>query len=415
MPSEVRDIKLASQGEQKILWAQRHMKLLNKIQRRFSAEKPFQGVRLGLSIHLEAKTAQLARTLHSGGAEVAVTGCNPLSTQDDVAAALAQEGKIAVYAWRSATAEEYEHHLSQVLKTRPQAILDDGGDLVGLLHGKLSQLASGVWGGTEETTTGVRRLRALAQQQKLRFPMFAVNDAHMKYLFDNRYGTGQSVWDGIMRTTNLSIASKTVVVAGYGWCGRGIAMRAHGLGANVIITEIDPVRAIEALMDGFRVMTLEQAAPLGDIFVTATGVRDVITEKHLKLMKDAAVLANAGHFDVEISKPDLERLSVAQSKIRPNVEEFTLKDGRHLYLLAEGRLVNLASGDGHPVEIMDLSFAVQALTLEYLVKHHSELKPGVYPVPEEIDQLVARTKLAELGIELDELSASQRAYLEKAG
>ncbi|OGF54148.1 MAG: adenosylhomocysteinase [Candidatus Fraserbacteria bacterium RBG_16_55_9] len=415
MPSEVRDIKLAPQGEQKIRWAERHMKLLNRIRERFLVEKPFKGVRLGLSIHLEAKTAQLARVLHSGGAEVAVTGCNPLSTQDDVSAALAQDGQITVYAWRSSTPEEYEHHLSQVLKTRPQAILDDGGDLVGLLHGKLSELAPSVWGGTEETTTGVRRLRTLAQQNKLRFPMFAVNDAQMKYLFDNRYGTGQSVWDGIMRTTNLSIAGKTVVVAGYGWCGRGIAMRAHGLGANVVITEIDPIRAIEAVMDGFRVLRMEQAAPLGDIFVTATGVRDVITEKHLKLLKDGAILANAGHFDVEISKPDLKRLAVSQNAIRPNVEEFTLRDGRHLYLLAEGRLVNLASGDGHPVEIMDLSFAVQALTLEYLVRHHDELKPGVYSVPKEIDQHVARTKLEALGIALDELSSAQRAYLEKAG
>jgi adenosylhomocysteinase len=415
MPSEVRDRKLAPQGEQKIRWAERHMKLLNRIRKRFSSEKPFQGVRLGLSIHLEAKTAQLARTLQSGGAEVAVTGCNPLSTQDDVAAALAHDGKIAVFAWRSATPDEYEHHLSQVLKPRPHAILDDGGDLVGLLHGKLSELASGVWGGTEETTTGVRRLKILAHQNQLRFPMFAVNDAHMKYLFDNRYGTGQSVWDGIMRTTNLTIAGKTVVVAGYGWCGRGIAMRAHGLGANVIVTEIDPVRAIEALMDGFRVMTMEHAAPLGDIFVTATGVRDVITEKHLRLMKDGAILANAGHFDVEINKSDLKKLSVAQSEIRPNVEEFTLREGRHLYLLAQGRLVNLASGDGHPVEIMDLSFAVQALTLEYLVKHHGELEPGIYPVPQEIDRNVARQKIEALEIQLDELSASQQAYLEKAG
>ncbi len=415
MPAEVRDMKLAPQGEQKIRWAECHMKLLQRIRERFSAEKPFEGVRLGLSIHLEAKTAQLARTLHSGGAQVAVTGCNPLSTQDDVAAALAQDGQIAVYAWRGATAEEYEHHLSQVLRTRPHAILDDGGDLVSLLHGKLSELAAGVWGGTEETTTGVRRLRALAQQNRLRFPMFAVNDAHMKYLFDNRYGTGQSVWDGIMRTTNLSIAGKTVVVAGYGWCGRGIAMRAHGLGANVIITEIDPVRAIEALMDGFRVMSMEEAAPLGDIFITATGVRDVITEKHCQRMKDGAILANAGHFDVEISKPDLVKLSTSHGEIRPNVEEFTLKNDRRLYLLAEGRLVNLASGDGHPVEIMDLSFAVQALTLEYLVQHHDELKPGVYPVPKEIDQQVARTKLVTLGIRLDELSGAQRAYLEKAG
>ena len=414
LPSDVRDPDLAPQGERKIQWAERFMKLLNAIRARFEREQPFHNVRLGLSIHLEAKTAYLARVLRAGGAEVAVTGCNPLSTQDDVAAALASTGEIAVFAHHGASPEEYEQHLTQVLETRPHVILDDGGDLVNLLHGKLSHLAEGIWGGTEETTTGVRRLKVLAQRNELKFPMFAVNDARMKFLFDNRYGTGQSVWDGIMRTTNLSIAGRTVVVAGYGWCGRGIAMRARGLGADVIITEIDPIRAIEAVMDGFRVLPMEEAAPQGDIFVTATGCRDVIRREHFERMKDGALLANAGHFDVEISKPDLYALAKSHGEIRPNVEEFELPDGRRLYLLAEGRLVNLASGDGHPVEIMDLSFALQALTLEYVAKHHEELSPVLYPVPEEIDRGVAQMALEARGIRLDALTPEQRAYLENA-
>jgi len=388
------------------------MKLLNRIAGRFQAEKPFQGMRMALSIHLEAKTAYLARVLQSGGAEVAVTGCNPLSTQDDVAAALAADGRIEVHARRGVTPEEYKRHLKAVLETRPQLILDDGGDLVELLHGELSGLSEGVWGGTEETTTGVRRLKALAKGGRLRFPMFAVNDAHMKYLFDNRYGTGQSVWDGIMRTTNLSVAGKTVVVAGYGWCGRGIALRARGLGAEVIITEADPIRAIEAVMEGYRVMPMDEAAPQGDIFITATGCRDVIRREHFELMRDGALLANAGHFDVEINIQDLRELATHREEIRPNIEEFTLPDGRHLHLLAQGRLVNLASGDGHPIEIMDLSFALQALTLEYIAKHHEELKPGVYPVPEEIDRRVAELKLEALGVKLEKLSPEQKAYLE---
>lgn len=412
MPSGVRDLSLAPQGERKIRWAERHMKLLSAIRERFERERPFAGVRLGLSIHLEAKTAYLARVLCVGGAEVAVTGCNPLSTQDDVAAALAAPGEIQVHAWRGATPEEYEQHLTRVLETGPQVILDDGGDLVNLLHGKLTHLAAGVWGGTEETTTGVRRLRSLAKKGELRFPMFAVNDAKMKHLFDNRYGTGQSTWDGIMRTTNVSIAGRTVVVAGYGWCGRGIAMRARGLGADVIVTEVDPVRAIEAVMDGFRVMSMAEAASQGDIFVTATGCRDVIRKEHFERMKDGAILANAGHFDVEISKPDLEALATVREEIRPNVEAFQMADGRTLYLLAQGRLVNLAAGDGHPIEIMDLSFALQALTLEHIVKHHEELTPGVYPVPEEIDRQVAQMALEARGIKLDVLTPGQRAYLE---
>ncbi len=414
MPSEVRDMKLAPLGEQKLRWVERHMQLLKKIQERFSIERPFAGLRLAMSIHLEAKTAYLARVLRSGGAELAVTGSNPLSTQDDVAAALAQDEHISVFARHGVSPQDYERHLTQALKIRPQVILDDGGDLVALLHGKLSNWAGEIWGGTEETTTGVRRLKALAKEGKLRFPMFAVNDAQMKFLFDNRYGTGQSTWDGIMRTTNLSIAGKTVVVASYGWCGRGIAQRARGLGAAVIVTEVDPIKALEALMDGFRVMPMEEAAPLGDLFITATGCIDVIREEHFALMRDGAILANAGHFDVEICIPDLVKLAISRAEIRPNIEEFTLPDGRRLYLLGQGRLVNLACGDGHPMEIMDLSFAVQALTLEYLIQHHKKLKPGLYSVPKEIDEKIARLKLEALGVRIDELSPAQQAYLAKA-
>jgi adenosylhomocysteinase len=329
-----------------------------------------------------------------------------------VAAALAASGEISVFGWRGASPDEYTSHLSSVLKIKPNVFLDDGGDLTNLLHGKLADLAKHIWGGTEETTTGVRRLRALAASGKLRFPMFVVNDAQMKHLFDNRYGTGQSTWDAIMRTTNLVIASKTVVVSGYGWCGRGVAMRAKGLGADVIVTEVDPVRAIEAAMEGYRVMPMRKAASQGDIFVTTTGCRDIITRDDLSVMKDGALLANAGHFDVEINLNDLRALSKGQREIRPNIEEFELKDGRRLYLLAQGRLVNIAAGDGHPVEIMDMSFATQALTLEYIVKHHQELKPGVYPVPPEIDQGVAEMKLQALGLSIDRLSPEQQTYLE---
>ena len=410
--SIVRDPKLAPAGQKKIDWVQRRMGLLNKIREHFEKTQPFQGLRLGLSIHLEAKTAYLAIVLKSGGGEVAVTGCNPLSTQDEIASALAARGDIAVFGWRSATPQEYTDHLKHVLKTKPHVFLDDGGDLTNLLHGEMSDLAPNILGGTEETSTGVRRLRALASAGKLKFPMLAVNDAYMKHLFDNRYGTGQSVWDGIMRTTNLSIAGKTVVVGSYGWCGRGIAMRAKGLGAHVIVTEVDSIRAIEAVMDGFQVMPMLEAASHGDIFVTATGCKDVITKESLARMKDGAILSNAGHFDVEISKPDLDALSTGKREIRLNVEEYQLKDGRRLYLLAEGRLVNLAAGDGHPVEIMDMSFAVQALSLEYVAKNHKTLKPGVYPVPAEIDKRVAQMKLESMGLKIDQLTLAQKAYLE---
>jgi adenosylhomocysteinase len=407
--SEVRDPRLAPRGRMKLEWAEAHMPLLNKIKERFERERPFSGLRVGISIHLEAKTACLARVFQAGGAEVALTGSNPLSTQDDVAAALAEAG-IAVFAKHGVSMEEYERHLNLVLDSRPDLIIDDGGDLVRLLHTSRQELRP--LGGCEETTTGVQRLRALERAGKLRFPMFAVNDAKMKRLFDNRYGTGQSVWDGIIRTTNLSVAGKTVVVAGYGWCGKGIALRARGLGANVIVTEVDPIPALEAAMEGFRVMPMREAAKVGEIFITATGCIDVIDEESLKLMKDGAILANAGHFDVEISLPALARLAISRREVRPNVEEFELADGRRLYLLAQGRLVNLAAADGHPVEIMDLSFALQALTAEYLSQHHEGLAPRLYPVPEEVDRLVAEMALEAMGLEIDSLSEAQRRYIE---
>lgn len=410
----VRDINLAPQGLLKIDWARAHMPVLNVIRREFERAQPFAGVKIALSIHLEAKTAYLAQVLQAGGAQVAISGSNPLSTQDDVAAALAAAG-ISVYAWYNATDEEYKEHLLRVLDTGPQIIIDDGGDLVHLLHTERRELAQDVWGGCEETTTGVLRLRARERAGDLLFPMLAVNNALMKYLFDNRYGTGESVWAGLMRTTNLLVAGKTVVVFGYGWCGKGVARRAAGLGARVVVCEVDPVKAIEAHLDGYQVMPGEQAAAVGDIFITVTGCRDVINERHYRRMKDGAILANAGHFDVEISKPDLSRLAAARRVVRQNIEEFTLPDGRRLYLLAEGRLVNLAAGDGHPAEIMDLSFALQALCARYICRQKEELEKRVYQVPEEIDRRVAELKLQSLGIEIDVLSKTQEEYIFSAG
>ncbi|MFQ5795240.1 MAG: adenosylhomocysteinase [Candidatus Bipolaricaulia bacterium] len=411
---DVPDPDLVSQGREKIDWVKQHMGVLRRIDRRFQEDRPFAGVRIGVCLHLEAKTAYLAQVLHRGGAEVAISSSNPLSVQDDVVAALAETG-VEVHARYGATPEEYEAHLNAVLDTKPQIIIDDGADLVRLLHGPRSELADGVVSGAEETTTGITRLRALVNERRLSFPMFAVNDAMMKHLFDNRYGTGQSTWDGIMRATNLSIAGKTAVVVGYGWCGKGVAMRAAGLGADVIVTEVDPVRAIEALMDGFRVMKLVDAAPVGDLFVTVTGSVSVITREALERMKDGAILANAGHFDVEISKPDLEALAVGRRRVREHVEAFQLKDGRRLYLLAGGRLVNLVAGDGHPTEVMDLSFALQALVAEYVLKKAASLKPDLYPVPIEIDEQVARLKLETMEVEIDRLTETQQSYLESWG
>ncbi len=413
-PFLIRDPGLAPGGREKIAWARAHMPVVAGIREEMARADVLRGRRVAVCIHLEAKTAVLALALRDAGAEVAVTGSNPLSTQDDVAAALVEEG-LKVYAWCGATEAEYRDHLLRTLATGPDLIIDDGGDLVHLLHTVRRDLAAGVIGGCEETTTGLRRLRALAGAGRLLFPMIAVNDAHSKYLFDNRYGTGESVWAGLMRTTNLLVAGKTVVVCGYGWCGRGIALRGRGLGARVVVCEVDPFRALEAHMDGFEVLPSLAAAEKGDLFITATGCRDVLRAEHFARMKDGALLANAGHFNVEISIPDLERLSVARRQVRARVEEFALRDGRRLYLLAEGRLVNLAAGDGHPVEIMDLSFALQLLAVRYLAANGRRLTPGVYPVPPEIDREVARRKLASLGIELDRLTPEQEAYLAGEG
>lgn len=411
--SMVRDMSLAPQGHDKINWVKEHMPVLNVLNDELTKSQALAGKKLVITMHLEAKTAYLAVVLKNGGADVTVTGSNPLSTQDDVAAALVERG-INVFAWYDCSNEEYEVFLHKALDTEPDIIIDDGGDLVSLLHGERSDLAARILGGCEETTTGVHRLRALEQENRLKFPMIAVNDAYCKYLFDNRYGTGQSSWDGIMRTTNLTITGKTVVVAGYGWCGKGVAMRAKGLGANVVITEVDPIKAIEAVFDGFRVMTMEEAAPIGDFFVTVTGCKDVITEKHFKVIKSGAILANAGHFDVEVSRTDLEKLALSQRTVRKNIVEYVLPNDKKVYLLAEGRLVNLAAGDGHPTEIMDLSFAVQAVSVLHILEHAHDLERKVYVIPYELDQKVASLKLKALNIHLDSLSDEQKDYLNHA-
>ncbi len=408
--SRVKDRRLAEAGEQKIRWCERHMPVLRAIGEEFAESRPFEGLRISLSVHMEAKTAYLCRGLEQGGAKMHVTGCNPLSTQDDVAAALAAGG-MDVHACHGATPEEYERDLSAVLEPGPQIIIDDGGDLTQLMHTRYASLIPGVIGGCEETTTGIIRLRAMERAGTLRYPVVMVNEADCKHLFDNRYGTGQSVWDGIMRTTNLIVAGKTAVVAGYGWCGKGVAMRAKGLGAKVIVTETDPVRALEAHMDGFTVLPMATAAAEGDIFITVTGCRDVIRQEHFELMRDGALLCNAGHFNVEIDIGALGSLAIERFPARQNIEGFTMPDGRTLYLLAEGRLVNLASGDGHPAEIMDMSFAVQALSARYLAENRDTLTPGLISVPREIDLSVAERKLKSLGVGIDCLSAVQRRYL----
>ena len=407
----VRDPSLAPEGKLKIEWARAHMPVLARIRESFAKERPFEGLRVAVALHVEAKTACLVGTLMAGGAEVAIAGCNPLSTQDDVAAALLEEGA-AVFAKRGVDMREYEELLVRTLETKPHLIIDDGGDLVTILHTSRRDLLDTVRGGAEETTTGIHRLRAMERQGALRFPMINVNGARCKHLFDNRYGTGQSVWDGINRATNLVVAGKTVVVGGYGWCGRGVAMRAKGLGAKVIVTEVDPIRAIEAHMDGFSVMTMKEAAAVGDYFVTVSGNRDVLRGEHFARMKDGAVLANAGHFDVEINVRELAAMAVSRRKVREGVEAFALPDGRTLYLLAEGRLVNLAAGDGHPAEIMDMSFSLQALALRYLAERHAGLGGRVVDLPRELDEQVARLKLETLGIAIDELSREQREYLD---
>ena len=410
MKSHIRDIDLWESGELKIRWVRDHMPLLDGIEKDFLQEKPFQGLKVALSVHLEAKTAHLCEVLAAGGAEMYVTGSNPLSTQDDVAAALVHEG-LNVFAVHGASEQEYMDDIRRVLEVGPNVIIDDGGDLVNTLHNEYPELLPGVIGGCEETTTGILRLKAMAAAGKLRFPMMLVNDADCKHLFDNRYGTGQSVWDGINRTTNLIVAGKDVVVAGYGWCGKGVAMRAKGQGARVIVTEVDPVKAMEAVMDGFKVMPMCQAAALGDIFVTVTGCKDVITPEDFLRMKDGAICCNAGHFDVEVAVEALRKMSVSHRPARQNIEAYELENGRTVYILAEGRLVNLAAGDGHPAEIMDMSFAIQALSARYLVTHRSQMDSVLNNVPVEVDREVALRKLKDWGVEIDTLTPEQHRYI----
>lgn len=410
MSCSIRDISLAPLGRKRIEWVKSYMPVLAEIGERFRREKPFVGLRVSVCVHLEAKTAYLALLMRDGGAEVAVTGSNPLSTKDDVCAALAEEG-INVYAWFGATAEEYHEHIRQTLEFKPHIAIDDGSEFASMLHDEHPEYAENLIGGCEETTTGILKLRARVRNNTLRYPWMAVNDANCKHLFDNRHGTGQSCWDAIMYTTNNMVTGKTVVVAGYGFCSSGIAMRAKGLGANVIVTEVDPFKALEAAMDGFRVMKMDDAAPLGDVFVTATGCRDVIVGRHFEMMKDGAILANSGHFDVEINRPDLEALAVETVERKPFITGYKMKDGRVINLMAEGRLVNITAGNGHPAEIMDLSFAIQALSAEYLVKHGRTMAPGLYNVPESIDREVAMIKLGAMGLGLDTLTPEQAAYL----
>ncbi|MBR1738265.1 MAG: adenosylhomocysteinase [Firmicutes bacterium] len=410
MNSEIRNIELWESGRRKIEWVKNNMDILRSIEEDFKKEKPFEGLKIALSVHLEAKTAYLCEVLASGGAEMYVTGSNPLSTQDDVAAALVKAG-LNVFAWHGSTDEEYKRHISRVIEAGPNFIIDDGGDLVNLIHTEYQDKLKDVIGGCEETTTGIVRLRAMNKEGKLTFPMMLVNDADCKHLFDNRYGTGQSVWDGINRTTNLIVAGKNVVVAGYGWCGKGVAMRAKGLGASVIVTEIDPIKAMDAVMDGFKVMKMTEAAKIGDFFITVTGCRDVITEESFYNMKDGAILCNAGHFDIEVDVKKLREIAEEKYLARNNIDGYRLKNGNTLYVIGEGRLVNLAAGDGHPAEIMDMSFAIQALSAAYLIKNRDKVTEMTVNVPREVDNEVAERKLRFWGIEIDKLTDVQEKYL----
>ena len=406
----MKDQKLAEEGKKKIDWAENSMPVLVSLRKDFEKRRPLKGIKIAACLHVTKETGVLVRTLMAGGADVFLCGSNPLSTQDDVAAALAHEGA-NVFAWRGVSSEEYYWCVDKVLDARPNITMDDGGDLVTQIHAKRQECLDGIIGGTEETTTGVMRFRAMERDGVLKYPVIAVNDAHTKHLFDNRYGTGQSTIDGILRATSMLLAGKNFVVGGYGWCSRGIAMRARGMGANVIVTEVMPLRALEAVMDGFHVMPMDKASEVGDIFVTATGDKDIIRKGHFEKMKSGAVLANSGHFNVEINIPELESMSKGKRVVRDNVEEYELRDGRRIYLLAEGRLVNLAAAEGHPSEVMDLSFANQALLMEYLVKNAKGLKPMVYNVPGEIDSNVARLKLGAMGVDIDRLSPEQEKYL----
>ncbi len=412
MDFDIKNPDLAPGGRHRMEWAEQEMAVLRGIREQFGAERPFAGIRVGATMHVTTETANLMIALQNGGADVVLSASNPLSTQDDVAAALVSYYEIPVFAIKGENNETYHKHLNAVLDHKPHIIMDDGADLVSTLHKSRRELLPNIIGGTEETTTGIVRLRAMAADGALEFPMMAVNDALTKHLFDNRYGTGQSTMDGIIRATNFLIAGRTVVVGGYGWCSRGIAMRAKGLGANVVVTEIDPLKALEAVMDGFRVMPMIEAAPIGDIFVTATGAIHVIDERHVEVMKDGALMANSGHFDVEINKPALRALSVDDPKqVRPFVQQYTTKDGRKLNLLGEGRLINLAAAEGHPAAVMDMSFAGQAMAAKYLLDNKGKLDNRVYTVPEEVDQTIAAIKLQSMGISIDTLTNEQVKYL----
>ncbi|MFA7637077.1 MAG: adenosylhomocysteinase [Monoglobales bacterium] len=411
MNSIIKDIALAPSGRNKIEWVKNNMPILAEIEKEFEVTKPFAGRHMLVSVHIEAKTARFIQLLARSGATVVACGCNPLSTQDDVAAALSETPGVTVFAKYGITEDEYNDFIDKALETNPQIIVDDGGDIVSRIHNAHSRLIPNIIGGCEETTTGIIRLKAMTESGELKFPMFSVNDAYCKYLFDNRYGTGQSVWNGINRTTNLIVAGKYTVIAGYGWCGKGCAMRAKALGAKVIVCEIDPIKAIEAIMDGYEVMPMAEAAKLGDIFVTVTGCENVITKDHFKSMKNGVILSNAGHFDVEINLRDLSSLAVEKKISRENITTYILDDGRRINVLAEGRLVNLAAGDGHPAEIMDMSFAVQALSAQYLVENHKNLENKLYSVPESIDKKIAGIKLGSMGVAIDKLTPEQKAYL----
>ncbi len=411
LAGDVKDLALAERGKRQIEWANQHMPVLQLIRKQFIKDQPLKGIRMSACLHVTSETANLAITLRDGGADLVLCASNPLSTQDDVAASLTKDYNIPTFAIKGEDNATYYSHISAALDHKPQITLDDGADLVSQLLTKRTELIKGVIGGTEETTTGVIRLRAMAKDGTLKYPIIAVNDALTKHLFDNRYGTGQSTIDGILRATNLLIAGLKFVVAGYGWCGRGLAMRAKGLGADVIVTEINPVRALEAVMEGYRVMPMNEAAKIGDIFVTVTGDKSVLAAEHFENMKDGAVLANSGHFNVEIDITALDKLSSSKKQARPFVDEYAMKDGRRIYLLGDGRLINLAAAEGHPASVMDMSFANQALSVEHLIKNAAELKPQVYSVPEPIDRQIAKLKLESMGVQLDKLTAEQEHYL----
>jgi adenosylhomocysteinase len=411
LAGDVKDIGLADQGKRKIEWANQQMPVLQSIRKRFIKEQPLKGLRISACLHVTSETANLAITLRDGGAEVRLCASNPLSTQDGVAACLVRDYQISTFAIKGEDTDTYYSHINAALDHKPQISMDDGADLVSMLHSKRTELLEHVIGGTEETTSGVVRLRAMAKDKTLRYPIIAVNDANTKYLFDNRYGTGQSTLDGILRATNLLLAGLNFVVAGYGWCGRGLAMRARGMGANVIVTEIDPIKALEALMDGFRVMPMNDAARIGDIFVTLTGNKNVVAGEHFERMKDGAVVANSGHFNVEIDIPALERMASSHREVRPMVEEYVVSDGRRVYLLAEGRLVNLSAAEGHPAVVMDMSFSNQALSVEHLLKNAASLERRVYAVPEPIDRQIAKLKLEAMGTLIDKLTPEQEHYM----